>query len=281
MSKDLVNKLRKMLNSPSIQHYFAGYVRAAGVVGVILILGSVGCVLFEDIHIRDFATSWRGQAESLELIPNSLVVVGGFLFKCMPYYLLLSMAFVSAFYVGARYLQDMYELDNVRLGVKYLAALLFAYDLPRLAIDEGALKISQGKTNLIDAIGGPGYLDVQSGNVVLVEGLDGTHRVCANGSSFVTRFERIKQVFRLDDRHGYIENMEATTKDGIRIRVKDIHYRYRLRTGRTYGDIVKQDVGEPYPFSYTAVLDMFMGKQYGRRECPHGMSLLKMLSGGL
>ena len=38
--------------------------------------------------------------------------------------------------------------------------------------------------------------------------------------------------------------------------VRDIHFRYRLRTGRRYGDYEKRKAIDPYLFSVQAVKDM-------------------------
>ena len=73
---------------------------------------------------------------------------------------------------------------------------------------------------------------------------------------FISRFENIKEIVSLDDQHGFIEDLKVKTKDGIQLVVRDIHFRYRLRTGRRFGDHEKRRAVNPYLFSIQAVKDM-------------------------
>ena len=56
----------------------------------------------------------------------------------------------------------------------------------------------------------------------------------------------------------------AKTKDGIEVVVRDIHYRYRLRTGRRFGDHERRKAMNPYPYSVEAVKDMAYNRTVGR-----------------
>jgi hypothetical protein len=51
----------------------------------------------------------------------------------------------------------------------------------------------------------------------------------SKGSDFVSQTELIKVVNSLEDQHGFIESLPATTKDGIPIQIRDIHFRYRAQ----------------------------------------------------
>jgi hypothetical protein len=72
----------------------------------------------------------------------------------------------------------------------------------------------------------------------------------------------------LDDQHGYIEEIKARTRDGIPIVIRDVHYRYRLRTGRRFGDHEQRRAINPYRFSVQAVKDM----AYNRTVTTAGLS---------
>ena len=53
-----------------------------------------------------------------------------------------------------------------------------------------------------------------------------------------------------------IHEQEIDGPYNIEVVVRDIHYRYRLRTGRRYGDYEKRRALNPYPYSVQAVKDM-------------------------
>ncbi len=165
-------------------------------------------------------------------------------------------ALLGALLAGAFYVQDVYELPSFKHGLQYIVASFLGIWYPRLTIEDGEKQIPENTINLIDTIGGPGYVRVQPGNAVLFESLRAPSRVVANASSFVSRFETIREIVSLDDQHGFIESTGAKTKDGIEIVVRDIHYRYRLRTGRRTGDYQQRLAQDPYPFSIQAVKDM-------------------------
>jgi hypothetical protein len=92
--------------------------------------------------------------------------------------------------------------------------------------------------------------------------------VRANTINFISRFETIKEIVSLDDQHGFIEEVKAKTKDGIEVVVHDVHYRYRLRTGRRFGDHERRRASNPYPYSVQAVKNM----AYNRSVRKEGLS---------
>jgi len=240
-----------------------GFLRLLGVLGFVLLLGSVGSALFEEFNSEVVATGWLGQSRILKLIPFNVLRLFAFLARSYRYHLFVFLVFLGVFYVGAHYIRVVYNLDMLRLGMRYLGALLFAIRYPRMTIQDGEKQISPGETNLLDLIGGPGYLIIQPGSLVLLEGANGTTRVCGEGSNYVSRFEKIRHVINLDDRQGFIEETKATTKDGVAIRVRNVNYGYRLRTGRVFSEAARQNPDAPYPFSYRAVLAMVFGRSVG------------------
>jgi hypothetical protein len=70
------------------------------------------------------------------------------------------------------------------------------------------------------------------------------------------RGETVKEVASLEDQHGFIETVSATTKDGIKVIVKDVNYRFRVRAGRKPGDYTRRTPAEPFPFSKEAVKNL-------------------------
>ena len=70
-----------------------------------------------------------------------------------------------------------------------------------------------------------------------------------NRSVFLESFERVGSIINLDDQEGCFDSVEAMTRDGIKVRVKDIHYRYRI----IYRQDSQRRLGDPYPFDDEAL----------------------------
>ena len=154
---------------------------------------------------------------------------------------------------GSRFMQAAYSLVDLRSAWRYLMASLFAFDYPILVIADGKLQIdSLGGPNLIQLIGGPGFLYILQGNVALVEGLDGKLRVLGTGRHFITRLERVKEVFSLEDQYAQVDKIAATSRDGIEVVARDIRYRYRLDSGTDSG--LGRTPENPYPYLEQAVI---------------------------
>lgn len=171
------------------------------------------------------------------------------------------------FYVllaGARYLRAAYALSSLRSAFRYLLASLFSINYPILVIAEGKIQVdSLGEQNLIQVIGGPGYLHIQPGNVALLEGLDGRLRILSAGRHFMTRLERVKEVLSLEERYAHVERIAATSRDGIEVVARDIRYRYRLDSGATAGDGLGRTPENPYPYSEQAVIQAVYNRSLG------------------
>lgn len=185
--------------------------------------------------------------------PDELAQVSPFALQRIRYIILPLAALISALVVGSHYVKDIYELPEFSHGLRYLLANLFGIAYPRLTISEGKKKIAAEEINLLDVIGGPGYVKIEPGNVVLFERLDAPSNVRGEGRHFVTHFETIRETFNLDDQHGHIEAVSATTKDGIEVRVSDIHFYYRMRSGKRPGSHTRREQHDPYPFSIQSV----------------------------
>ncbi len=252
--------------NPWLGDRLRGTIRLASVFGLIFLLGSLGSIVIDDFDTQALITGWRHtDASNLSWLVQFLLSALVFFRFSQRYFLLLTITFGAAYYFTARYLRNFYGLNGIGQAARYLNAVLFAVGYPRLEIENGQRMIPPGTTNLIDQIGGPGYLVIQPGSLVLLEGPRGEQRVCAEGLNFVTRFERIRETLSLDDQQNFIETIDFTTKDSIRMRVRDVHYAYRLRTGRYSSEAARQDPEAPYPFSLRAVLSMAYGRSVSTR----------------
>lgn len=165
---------------------------------------------------------------------------------------------------GARYVRMAYSLGSLRSAWRYLLASLFHIELPVMVIADGKAQIdSMGELNLIQAIGGPGYLHIHPGNAVLLEGLDGRLRVLSAGRHFISRLEWVKEVLSLEERVAHIEKVAATSRDGIEVIARDIRYRYRLDTGLPAEGGLGRTPENPYPYSEQAVIRAVYSQSLG------------------
>jgi hypothetical protein len=246
-----------------LEHYLTGdhlwgSIRFFSLVLLSLFFMLLSVLIFEQHTISQKIFQWKSQNPFLLNVPASILffVISFTTWDCLRYLIPSVAAVFWAALAGSRYVQDIYELPNFKDGFNYIKSAAFSIDYPRLTIEHGKKKIDPKEVNLIDKIGGPGFVNIKPGNVVLFERLDGVSDVAAGKRHFITRHERVKEIASLEDQHGHIENLVATTKDGIQINIRDIHFRYRLRSGRMTGDYAARTPEDPYPFSVQAVRNM-------------------------
>jgi len=261
-------RLRARFDSVVYDERSASRVRMYFVLSLTLCLILLGYNLFEDIDSAGWAEMWRSRYPFFGAIPLIVLRFYNFVIYGFRHAIIPIAAFLGMMLASAAYVQDVYELPYFRLGFEYIRAAFFGISYPRLSIAEGKKQIAKGEVNLIDTIGGPGYVNIRPGNVVLFESLRSPSHVRANTVNFISRFVTIKEIVSLEDQHGFIEQVMATTKDGIEVVVRDVHYRYRLRTGRRFGDYERRKAMNPYPYSVEAV----KGMAYNRTVGANGLS---------
>jgi hypothetical protein len=170
------------------------------------------------------------------------------------YFIAFLAAITIAFFVGGRYVQDIYELASYRKALSYVMISVFGLpSYPNLEITEGKMQLRADEVNTLREIGGPGFVIIRPGNLVLFERLRSPAAVRSAGKHFISRFESIKDVVPLEEQDGVWPESTASTKDGIEVKVKDIRFRYRLYPGRRYGGFTSRTWEEPYPFSPQSV----------------------------
>ncbi|RPI92772.1 MAG: hypothetical protein EHM40_11970 [Chloroflexi bacterium] len=188
------------------------------------------------------------------------------LFKKTPPYLLAPFsAVIAAILLGARYLQDIYELPGYSTALHYMFASLLdgppywppfsGWLLPSLTISKGQ-KVQDDEVSLPDQVGGPGWLTVEPGNVVLLEHLQSPTMILGAGVHFIPRFMRVQEITSLEDQHWKANPVVATTKDGIEVVVHDFQFTYRLCSNRHENLAGRRTMLDPYPFSLKAVRDL-------------------------
>ena len=235
-----------------------GYLRLLLILLAAIFFMLLSRIAFEQIDVIAVTEGWVAHYPLLQVVPPGLLRFAALLIsgRFLRYLYFPLAAFTGALLLGARYVQDTYQLPRFRLALRYILAAFIGIGYPILTISEGKKKIEAGEINLLELVGGPGYLRIKPGNVALIENLTGPARVLSAGSHFISRSELVKDTASLDDQHGFIEKVPATTKDGISIEVRDIHFRYRLRTGPPPGVYAQRTPAMPHPFSVEAVRDM-------------------------
>lgn len=198
------------------------------------------------------------------LLPEPFDTSKEFWFQILRYIVAPLAAMISALLLGAQFVQDIYELESYGTALKYLLVNLFEGPplryilpsgllLPSLTISEGKRKINELKENLIEKIGGPGWLYVEPGNVAVLERLDRKSLVLGGGLHYVSRFEHIKDVISLEDQRWDASDIRAVTRDGFLVTINGFQFGYRLASDQTGNGHTKRSLSDPYPFSIQAV----------------------------
>jgi hypothetical protein len=245
-----------------------GTVRLWAVMGGAFLYMALGRILFEDVDTLVIATGWRESLFILRLFRVPLPFLQALAYflngQALRYWLPPVVAIVVAMWVGGRYVQDIYELKKLQLGLCYLRAAMFGLDYPFLDIAAGRKQVKPGDVNLLDVIGGPGYISIQPGNIVLFERLREPASVLAAGVHFVPRREKLfEDIGSLDDQPGEVKEITAVSKDGIPVTVSNITFRYRLHASSRSGHVSRRKADNPYPFSVQAMRNMAYHRAVG------------------
>ena len=158
--------------------------------------------------------------------------------------------------LGTLYLQEVFEFKNFGQAWKYMVAALFGEGYPTLTIQDGKTTLKLDEANTLATIGGPGYLEVRPGSAVLLERGVGPTNVYGAGRYFIRRFEMMREILDLREIYRRRAEVEATTKDGISITLRDVEATFRLDTGRQ----PQRTEVEPYPFSVKAARAAVYGR---------------------
>jgi hypothetical protein len=227
---------------------------------------AVGNLIFASEKIDSIIEQAVALFPTLSVLPHSLLQ---FLVSLLPllglrYWIVPFLVIAAGLMIGARFVQDIYELSDYRQAFRYLFASMFAINYPHLLIADGVRSIQEGETNPLDVIGGPGYVTIQPGNAVLFERLDRPSNVMGAGRHYISRFERIKEIVDLKEREVTIALAGAMTKDRIEINIRDIYFRYQLWTSMKEKDSRRRIHSIPYSYSVGAIRDMVYNRTVTR-----------------
>ncbi|NWG35671.1 MAG: hypothetical protein HXY42_14670 [Chloroflexi bacterium] len=177
-------------------------------------------------------------------------------------------AFLAALFAGAKYVQDIYALEDFSLAFLYLISSQFGFAYPSLSIAGGKPQIETGKVNRLMLIGGPGFIIVPPSDAALVHIHPNSSKVYSATTSFLPRFSKIVEIVNLQDHRVKVDHADAYTKDGIKITIRDITLRFRICSDPqpetpTGG---KRHHPKPYPYSSEAVRASVFGLPVGRKD---------------
>jgi hypothetical protein len=151
-------------------------------------------------------------------------------------------AVVVVIMAGARFIKDVFALEGYLPAISYILSSLFGLWYDHMVIDDGAAKKEENSFSSLLTFGGPGIVMVQPGNAVMFRKLRGRSRHGITSSVFLRRFETIGMIADLEDQEEVIDELRVVTRDGIRVEVKGIKYRYRVISNQN------KMLDNPYPF---------------------------------
>ncbi|MEN4100233.1 MAG: hypothetical protein ROW52_09955, partial [Anaerolineaceae bacterium] len=213
-----------------------------------------GGVVFERLSAQEVAASFREGSRLLNRIPD------WFLYRLdwrVARYMIPPLAAIVAIFIaGSSYVRDIYNLKDFNLAFRYVITSMFGMLFPTLRIDGGVKDIPPGEVNLLDAIGGPGTVLIEPGNAVIFRKLNEVSEISITQAYFMEPFERIGSISSLEDQESMLDDVLTATRDGIRVRLTDVHFRYRIVPMVVDGRMITRSLDSPYPYSEEAMHNM-------------------------
>lgn len=197
---------------------------------------------------------------------------------------------IAGIFLGGIYLSDLFELESIWIGIKYLLGALFGLSYPRLRIDRGDVDTLH-PSNPIKRIGGPGYIQTHLGYAAVFEDRSGKPRVYAlkgigegqqsqNGDDersrprqstyFIEGFEQLRDVVDLRDRLARVDAIRTETRDGVEMVAHDAQMLFRV-----YTDVEARSLEDPYPYSEESLRRLVYGRAVTESGLPAPEEVLK------
>ena len=220
--------------------------------------------------------AWGDQFANLFLsllVPNSqgvsrgsaIVIFAAFVFRSafsltvFKYIALLWLGRVLARAVAAKYLTDVFELEDDSAAWFFIGRAAFASKYQTITIREGALE-GKDKKSPIALIGGPGYVRVHLDSAALFEKANGEPNVIGptTQSKMLEGFERLREI--AEEQYAIVDLRDQTlltiscsnrSRDGIRVKTYDIKALFSVDRGGQ-----QPTIQIPYPFSTEAMLSL-------------------------
>lgn len=251
------NRSEFNLGSALFQNVF-GLIRVWLVILTLFFFASNFSAHFHQISPLELEQSYRASNPVFAHSPDWLVIFVASITN--PYIIRYAIAPLAAIIciilAGTFYVKDVYALYSFTTALHYVLASLFAVAYPELRIDKGVKQLKKGETNLIEAIGGPGSVLVEPGSAAIFRQLREPTSTIISATYFLGPFETIAHTVDLDEQQGDKDEITSLTRDGIRVRLTDVHFRYRLKTEPENGFPARRSVKTPYPFVASALESM-------------------------
>ncbi|HZU86557.1 MAG TPA: hypothetical protein VFF78_03670 [Anaerolineaceae bacterium] len=164
-------------------------------------------------------------------------------------------AILIVWVAAANYLRGMFNIPTFRMALDHIFSALFFVNMSSTRISRSQRVTVPGVQNKIDIIGGPGYVEVEQDSAVLVRGPYGNLRAGSGRVLFIRNFERIVNIISTEDQHDRQEEKTLTTRDGIKLILRNMDWRYRVLPPEGEND-GQRSLSNPYPMSQDALRNM-------------------------
>ncbi len=176
--------------------------------------------------------------------------------------------FYLAYRVAVMYLDDIFELKDERTAFRYIRQTAFGIKPYRLAIENGGTARNDQRSPLL-RIGGPGRVRVNLENLAVFDRIDGSPHIIGptvglpDHSASIDSFERLRDVIDLRDQMTRAEDLslEARTRDGIRIIIRDVRLMFSVLRMNVSGSAAPGDQG--YSFRMDSIQNLVYSRTPG------------------
>lgn len=163
------------------------------------------------------------------------VIAGLFSANVLRHVLVVFVPFFLAYRIAVMYLDDIFELHDEQTAFRYLRQTAFGIRPYRLTIENGGVARQDSRSPLLH-IGGPGQVQVNLENLAVFDRIDGSPHIIgptashSSGRAAIDSFERLRDVIDLRDQMTRAEDLslEARTRDGIRIILRDVRLMFSI-----------------------------------------------------
>lgn len=196
------------------------------IITILLLFPWIGGHLFETVDMKATADWFHSRSPYFRIVPDWLIYI--FHWRNLRYAIAPLAAIFYLFASGGYYVSDIFNLKRVQSGISYVRSSMLGIQPPKMEIENAAKVIGEGEENLLDAIGGPGSVQIQPGNVVMFRSLLRVTGASVTSSYFMSPFESTGTIANVFDQEGYKEELTTTTRDGIRVNLRDVRFRFKM-----------------------------------------------------
>ncbi len=157
-------------------------------------------------------------------------------------------------YAAARFIREIYGLRSTGEAFRFVLAALFSIRYPFIRVQKTKIVATVPENQeLLEKVGGPGRVVIEADTVVLFQKNRSPSETSTGRGYFLSPFERIDRILSLEDQEGYQEKIETVSRDGIRVRLTDVRFRYRILPSDADGNQHVRSLQHPYSYSDEAL----------------------------